>query len=94
MSRGPSGGVSPDPLTFYWRGRILHLRCDDPLNLYSPPVSILRRAMGRSEGIASLELALRSSLGGSYMVQVRDTPEGVIVDLKRPGAHAPHGSPP
>ena len=43
MARGPSGGVNPDPLTFYWRGRILHLRCDDPLNLYSTPVSILRR---------------------------------------------------
>ena len=89
MARGPSGGTSPDPLTFYWRGRILHLRSDDPLNLYSTPVSILRRAMGRSEGIASLELALKSSLGASYDVSVRDTPEGVIVHLKRHGA-APH----
>ncbi len=89
MARGPSGGVSPDPLTFYWRGRILHLRSDDPLNLYSPPVSILRRAMGRSEGITSLELALRSSLGASYDVSVKDTPEGVVVYLKRHGA-APH----
>jgi|SoiMethySBSTD1v2_1073268.scaffolds.fasta_scaffold2672285_2 hypothetical protein len=89
MARGPSGGVNPDPLTFYWRGRILHLRCDDPLNLYSTPVSILRRAMGRSEGVTSLELALRSSLGASYDVHVQDTPEGVIVNLKRHGA-APH----
>jgi hypothetical protein len=90
MSRGPAGGVSPDPLTFYWRGRILQLRCDDPLNLYSTPVSILRRAMGRSEGITSLELALRSSLGASYDVSVQDTPEGVIVHLKRHGAAAHH----
>jgi hypothetical protein len=78
--------VNPDPLTFYWRGRILHLRSDDPLNLYSTPVSILRRAMGRSEGIASLELALRSSLGASYDVSVQDMPEGVVVTLKRHGA--------
>jgi hypothetical protein len=77
--------MNPDPLTFYWRGRILHLRSDDPLNLYSTPVSILRRAMGRSEGIASLELALRSSLGASYDVSVQDTPEGVVVTLKRHG---------
>ena len=89
MARGPSGGVSPDPLTFYWRGRILHLRSDDPLSLYSPPVSILRGAMGRSEGITTLELALRSSLGASYDVSVKDTPEGVVVYLKRHGS-APH----
>jgi hypothetical protein len=89
MNRAPSGGVSPDPLTFYWRGRILHLRCDDPMSLYSAPVSILRRAMARSEGTTSLELALRSSLGAAYDVSVRDTPEGVIVNLKRHGG-APH----
>ena len=86
MARGPSGGVNPDPLTFYWRGRILHLRSDDPLNLYSTCVSILRRAMGRSVRIASLELALRSSLGASYDVSVQDMPEGVVVTLKRHGA--------
>ena len=90
MNRAPSGGVSPDPLTFYWRGRILHLRCDDPLNLYSAPVSILRRAMGRAEGVTSLELALRSSLGASYDVSVDDTPEGVIVQLRRHGAGHAH----
>jgi hypothetical protein len=46
--------------------------------------------MGRSEGITSLELALRSSLGASYDVSVQDTPEGVIVHLKRHGAAAHH----
>jgi hypothetical protein len=45
--------------------------------------------MGRSEGITSLELALRSSLGAAYDVSVKDTPEGVVVYLKRHGA-APH----
>jgi hypothetical protein len=91
MIRGPSEGTSPDPLTFYWRGRILHLRSDDPsINLYSTPVSILRRAMGRSEGVTSLELALKASLGKSYIVEVRDTPGGVIVQLSLPGGHARH----
>ena len=66
-----------------------HLRSDEPLNLYSTPVGILRRAMGRSEGNTSLELALRSSLGASYDVSVRDMPEGVVVTLKRRGV-APH----
>lgn len=85
MNRAPTPGTGPDPLTFYWRGRLLTLHSDDPLDLYSTPVGILRRAMGRSEGVVSLELALRSSLGASYVVHVRDTPAGVIVDLKRPG---------
>ncbi len=89
MNRAPSPGTSPDPLTFYWRGRILTLDCPDPLGLESAPVSILRRAMGRSEGVTSLELALRSSLGPAWLVHVRDTPAGVIVDLKRSGASAP-----
>lgn len=85
MNRAPSPGTSPDPLTFYWRGRILTLHCPDPLDLNSAPVGILRRAMGRSEGVTSLELALRSSLGPAWLVHVRDTPAGVVVDLTRSG---------
>jgi hypothetical protein len=42
--------------------------------------------MGRSEGVTSLELALRSSLGASYDVSVKDTPDGVVVTLNRHGA--------
>lgn len=89
MNRGPVHGVSPDPLTFYWRGRILRLHSEDPINLYSAPAGVLRRAMGRCEGVASLQLALRAELGAAYLVDVRDTPEGVIVDLRRAGAHPP-----
>jgi hypothetical protein len=85
MGRGPVYGVGPEPLTFYWRGRILQLRSSDPLNLYSAPVGILRRAMGRSEGITSLELALKAELGASYLVSVTDTPGAVVVELRRPG---------
>ncbi|MEZ4596854.1 MAG: hypothetical protein R3C32_08425 [Chloroflexota bacterium] len=87
MSKGPVYGLSPEPLAFYWRGRILHLHSDDPLNLYSTPVGILRRAMGRCEGVTSLELALRAELGPAYLVKVSDTKDGVVVDLRRTGAH-------
>jgi hypothetical protein len=87
MSRGPSSGTNPDPLTFYWRGRILRIESDDPLNLYSTPVAIVRRAMGRSEGVTSLELAVRAELGAAYLVHVRDTPEAVVVDIQRSGVH-------
>ena len=73
-----------EPLRFYWRGRILTVRHDDPsLNLYSAPIGILRRAMARAEGATSLELALRASLGTSYAVHVTETGQGVVVDLKR-----------
>ena len=87
MNKGPVYGASPEPLTFYWRGRLLTVHSEDPMNLYSAPIGILRRAMGRAEGITSLELALRAELGASYAVTVSDTPDGVIVDLKRFGAH-------
>jgi hypothetical protein len=87
VNRGPAHGLDPEPLTFYWRARILQLRSDQPLNPYSAPVGILRRAMGRSEGVASLELALKAELGASYLVSVRDTPAAVIVELRRPGSH-------
>ncbi len=79
--------VSDEQLTFYWRGRLLTLRSDDRLNLYSTPVEILRRAMGRSMSVPSLELALKAELGASYLVTVTDAPNGVIVDLRRPGGH-------
>lgn len=38
--------------------------------------------MGRSGSVTALELALRSELGPSCMVHVRDTPSGVVVVLK------------
>ena len=79
--------MSSSPLTFYWRGRILEVRSDQPLNLYSPPIAILRRAMGRSEGVTSLQMALRSSLGAAYAVDVHELGGRVIVDLRRPGTH-------
>lgn len=89
MGKGPVHGVGPEPLTFYWRGRTLVIHSSDPLNLYSAPVGIIRRAMGRSEGVTSLELALKAELGASYLVSVTDTPSGVVVDLRRPGTHRP-----
>jgi hypothetical protein len=89
VNKGPVYGLSPEPLTFYWRGRILHLHSDDPLNLYSAPVGILRRAMGRCEGVTSLDLALRAELGAAYVVKVTDKGDGVVVDLRRAGAHPP-----
>ncbi len=52
-------------------------------------MGIIRRAMGRSEGVTSLELALKAELGASYLVSVTDTPSGVVVDLRRPGTHRP-----
>lgn len=89
MNKGPVHGVSPDPLTFYWHGRILRLHSDDQLTLYSAPVGILRRALGRCQGVASLELALRAELGTAYLVTVTEGPDGVVVDLRRPGARPP-----
>lgn len=89
MNKGPVYGAAPEPLTFYWHGRILRLHSEDPVNLYSAPVGILRRAMGRCQGITSLEMALRAELGAAYLVKVTDTPDGVVVDLRRANAHPP-----
>jgi hypothetical protein len=80
--------AGPAPLTFYWRGRILEVHSDQPLNLYSAPIAILRRAMGRAEGVTTLTSALRSSLGTAYVVNVHEAGGRVIVDLRLPGGHA------
>jgi hypothetical protein len=77
--------MDPVPLTFYWRGRILEVRSDEPLTLYSAPVGIIRRAMARSEGVTSLMTALRASLGSAYLVEVEEVGGRVIVGLRRPG---------
>jgi hypothetical protein len=72
----------PEPVFLPFRGREVRVRHDDPrLKPYTPMAVVLRSAASIASSVDGLRLALRSTVGERYLIEVPD--DGSEVRLRR-----------